>query len=490
MIKKKKSFRSQIIYIFLLSFAVIFFVDICIFNNMKAVFNNANKTYEGNRKLVEMRKWLDNMQAGMNEYLNTKDESEINLFYVYEEKYKALIANMDHDSAMTVSQVREKNVYNMSDAYILYANMATLAKKNGDVLKYRDYQAKAKEQYEYLSAYLIEINTELFDESSTTYQKMQTLNSGMFSIYIVIMILAGVANVCLLILLTKRLTLSLQRLADTAKEVEQGNLDVHLSDHYDWNEVGDVNRAFNQMVISLKDYIEKFKKSVEKESALREQSIIMQASVNEAELKYLRAQIDPHFLFNTLNAGAQLAMMEEADKTYRYIHKVADFFRFKIKQDDYMATLAEEIQLVDDYIYIINVRYAGAIEYSKNVDESLERYSIPRMILQPLVENCIKHGLSEVEYNKKIELTVYEEEGNIVVSIADNGVGMDRETIDRMLAKTTEHHEDSGTGIGLANVVLRMRTMYSNDNVVEITSVGKNMGTEIALYIPKEIKEK
>ena len=257
------------------------------------------------------------------------------------------------------------------------------------------------------------------------------------------------------------------------------------------NEIGTVNRAFNQMVVSLKDYIDRFRQSLQKESALKEKSIRMESSVREAELKYLQAQIDPHFLFNTLNAGAQLAMMEGADKTYNYIHKVADFFRTKIKKDSYFSTIYEELNIVDDYIYILNGRYSGEIIYTANVEEGLGNISIPSMIFQPIVENSIKHGLSEVDWEKHIDISVYEEDDNVVVSIRDNGVGMSQDIINKIMAGESVHEYEhkKGEGIGMDNVIERLRNFYNTDNVVEITSVGPNMGVEVALFIPKNSKE-
>ena len=93
--------------------------------------------------------------------------------------------------------------------------------------------------------------------------------------------------------------------------------------------------------------------------------------MREAQLMTLQAQINPHFLFNTLNAGAQLAMMEGADKTTEFIENMADFFRYNIKKMNQDATILEEIHLVDNYIYIMNVRFTGEIHFEKEVDETV-----------------------------------------------------------------------------------------------------------------------
>lgn len=92
---------------------------------------------------------------------------------------------------------------------------------------------------------------------------------------------------------------------------------------------------------------------------MKEKELLMETHLKDAQLKYLQAQINPHFLFNSLNAGAQLAMMESADRTYDYIQNMAAFFRYNIKKDHDEVTLEEEIRLVDNYIYILNVRFSG-----------------------------------------------------------------------------------------------------------------------------------
>ncbi|MBQ8085390.1 MAG: histidine kinase [Lachnospiraceae bacterium] len=484
---KKKRFRSQIVSTFLITSALMYLVNFFIFSNMKSVIDNTDKAYDGNRRLMEMRDRLDSLQLGMQAYTNTKDEVILNKFYADEEKYKELIGVLQHDTVMTELQIREQGLYNLSTNYIQTVNQVVLAKKSRNVEEYQTYQTKASEEYGYITSYMTDLNNTMFQNNSEVYKSMITLTKYSEVLYGAILILTGGIAVCLLLVLTKRLSEPLGKLADTALEVGEGNLDVMLVDNSDIYEIGIVNSSFNQMVMSLKDYIEKFRKSVETESALREKSIRMEASYKDAQLKYLQAQIDPHFLFNTLNAGAQLAMMENADKTYKYIHKVADFFRTKIKKDDPISTLENELKIVDDYVYILNVRYSDELIYTKSVDDNLTDVSMPSMILQPIIENSVKHGLSEVEWEKHIDVSVTEEEDNIVVSLSDNGVGIPQDIIEKIIKgdSLNEYNREVNIGIGLDNVIERLRNFYNREDVIEITSVGPNMGTEVAIYIPK-----
>ena len=104
---------------------------------------------------------------------------------------------------------------------------------------------------------------------------------------------------------------------------------------------------------------------------------------------------------NTLNAGAQLAMMEGADRTYEYVQNVAEFFRYNVKKSNDIVTVREELELVDHYIYILNVRFSGDIHYGKEIEEDLLDSCMPSMILQPIVENSVNHGIRDERRGKR-----------------------------------------------------------------------------------------
>ena len=149
------------------------------------------------------------------------------------------------------------------------------------------------------------------------------------------------------------------------------------------------------MLSSIRAYISRLRDSMEKEAQMKERELSMEANLKEAQLKFLQAQINPHFLFNSLNAGAQLAMMEDAEATGSFLEKMADFFRYNVKKMNGSSTLREELELVDNYIYILNVRFAGDITYEKHIEEGFDDTQMPGMILQPLVENAVTHGIRD-----------------------------------------------------------------------------------------------
>ena len=225
--------------------------------------------------------------------------------------------------------------------------------------------------------------------------------------------------------------------------------------------------------------------------------------LKDAQLKYLQAQINPHFLFNTLNAGAQLAMLEGADKTCLFIENMANFFRFNMNSFVKDSNLRDEIKLVDSYIYILNVRFSGKIHFIKDIDEREIDVQVPSLILQPVVENAVNYGIRDIEYEGLIRLTVYQDEENINISIMDNGVGMEQSKIESIIQSelkdgivlkenivAKENIDENmvakdSNGIGLGNVINRLRLYYNKRDVFEIKSEGYNMGTEVIIHIPK-----
>lgn len=219
-----------------------------------------------------------------------------------------------------------------------------------------------------------------------------------------------------------------------------------------------------------------------------ERELLMKNHLKDAQLKYLQAQINPHFLFNSLNAGAQLAMMEDAEKTCLFVERMADFFRYNVRKMSEDATLGEELEAVDNYIYILNVRFAGDINYMKETDAGVEDIRVPSMILQPIVENSVNYGIRHMEGEGYIHVTVKREGGQVIIRIKDNGKGMEPEKIKAILENTPEGHtgQSESTGIGINNVKSRMELYYNRKGLLQIESRGPDQGTVVSLIIPLE----
>ena len=281
------------------------------------------------------------------------------------------------------------------------------------------------------------------------------------------------------VLVSRLVTNPVQRLIRAMEEFEKDAAGYVYQPVEGTTEIEALSQSYEHMVRK----IQKLMKQVRQE----------EISLRKTELKALQAQINPHFLFNTLNAGAQLAMMEGADRTYEYVQNVAEFFRYNVKKSNDIVTVREELELVDHYIYILNVRFSGDIHYGKEIEEDLLDSCMPSMILQPIVENSVNHGIREMNGEGKIRLKVYHVDGDTLgISIRDNGIGMDRDTIEKVLGGNY-HEEQSGggsNGIAMGNVIARLKLFTQNEDVMTILSDGKDQGTEVILYLPIKEREK
>lgn len=295
-----------------------------------------------------------------------------------------------------------------------------------------------------------------------------------------------VANLVALLLISDTITKPLTKLSKQAEQVGRGDFDIAFIDAKTQDEVGTLATAFRQMIDSLNRYVAQTRLQMEKESRLKEEQLRMQGSLKEAQLIFLQSQINPHFLYNTLNAGAQLAMMEGAEKTCLFMENLADFFRYNVKRTGEVSTLEEEIEQCENYLRIINVRFSGEIQYEKHLYGSMQGITLPGVILQPIVENAINHGLHGIEGAKRIVLTYADADSTAVVSVADNGVGMTQEQIEA-ISRPNDNEDLSLRPTGLRNVMERLRIYYHEEEPLLIESDGPGKGTKISIRIPRKV---
>ena len=484
--KRPPSLQFKISSIYILVSLLIVAVDAVLLIGINHMSNRLDQVYQDNIALNELEASLDGVQSSMTEYLNSKTSDSLEEYYRSQQKYRDLMENLNDDITENSTDRMERNVKYMSESYLSYVDETIEAKRGRNVEKYRQHYESASQLYQYIRNFIKNLNNDKFKANSEKYSRL--LKDFRFFQNVSFLVIIGLiaANAAIIISVVGELISPLKRLAVSADAVARGNFEVEELPVEAEDEVGVVTGTFNQMVISLRLYIKRLKESLDAERRLKERELMMEAHLKDARLKYLQAQINPHFLFNTLNAGAQLAMMEGADRTYDYLQKVALFYRYNMKKSSETVTIRDEVEIIDSYIYILNVRFSGDIHYEKHVDEKLFNTKMPGMVLQPIVENCVNHGIREMAGEGKIILSVYSVQDGVCISIKDNGVGMSEEKIQHILNGTYQTSEENGdsNGIAMDNIISRMRLFTGNDDVLNITSGGEGKGTEVFLYLP------
>lgn len=485
------SLQVKISSIYILTNLLFCLVNLLLILGINRMSGEMEMVYRDNLNLNELSEALDAIQNSMTDYLNAKTSDSLEEYYRNSQDYMLLMEGLtDEVNGISFDRMK-RNIKHMSGQYLEIADQTIDAKRGRNVEKYRTRYENATQMYDYINTYIYSLNNQQFKNNSENYTKLSHAFRLFEMVGIIVIILVIITNVCIITQLVGAIISPLKTLAKSADEVAKGNFEVELLNVKTQDEIGVVSGAFNQMVISIRDYIERIRHSMEVERVMKEKELLMEAHLKDAQLKYLQAQINPHFLFNTLNAGAQLAMLEGADRTYQYVQNMAEFFRYNVKKNNVTVTIQEEIELVDNYIYILNVRFSGDIHYEKKVDPSLMQVEVPSMILQPIVENCVNHGIREMAGEGRIWLNVYQIDDVIRISIRDNGIGMSADTIDKVLSGTYREEElaAGSNGIGMDNVIARLKLFTECENVMSIVSDGQDQGTEVIIYLPGRERE-
>lgn len=462
-------------------------INIILYSQIDKTIRRMDTVYSSNVDLTELSDSLSDVQEALYAYLSVKTSDSLENYYKSEQTYRNLLENLGNQISSNPTMLLERNIRKMSESYLALAEEAVSAKRGRNVEKYKELYDSSQNLYSYINTYIDELNSQQFRNNSASYQTLrEALEYLEISSLVLMTVMMGI-GILMLFGITKGMIEPLTNLAETANLVGQGNFNVKMPPTDSLDEVGIVTRAFNTMVESLEEYIIRTTRSMEKEQQMMERELLMKNHLKEAQLKYLQSQINPHFLFNSLNAGAQLAMLEDAEKTCIFVEKMADFFRYNVKKGLEDASLEEELAAVENYIYILNVRFAGEIHFTRQADERIMDCRVPSMILQPIVENAVNHGIRNIDWEGCIHLEIMEEEGRIFIRIRDNGKGMSQERIQEVLsgqAGDGEEQSDS-TGVGMNNVISRLELYYNQKNLVEIRSRGENKGTEVILKLPK-----
>lgn len=490
--KKRRKLRNisigtRLIILFVMTSIIIYIVNIYMYFNINKSIESIDRVFVSNANLNELSEVLDDVHGYMYEYLNTKSSEGLKSYYSSFEEYNNLVYELNNTISDNETVLMERKIRNMSLEYLKVANATIQGKRGRNIEKYNENYEEANKLFEYISANIYSLNNQQFRKNSNNYTALLESLKYMELVNMIILFVIGILNLILIIIMTNSITSPLKRLAVQANEVASGNFDIEFDKAYTNDEIGIVSKAFEKMIINIRDYIKQIKDSMEYESKLKENELIAKNLLKDAQLKYLHAQINPHFLFNTLNAGAQLAMIEDADKTSIFIEKTAEFFRYNIRKLHQDAYLKEEVELVDNYIHIMSIRFFKDINFVKRIDETLLDLKVPSMILQPLVENAINYGIRDIDWKGKIELSIYGYKGDGCISVYDNGIGLTKEEIEEIMKGESKEADlaTSSNGIGLKNVINRLNLYFGRSDLLSIHSEGKGRGTEVKIIIPK-----
>ena len=267
-------------------------------------------------------------------------------------------------------------------------------------------------------------------------------------------------------IISREITKPIRSLRDSMRKVQNGQFDTHVEVITE-NEIGSLGRSFNLMTSEIQ--------------ALMEQNVYEQKQKRKSELKALQAQINPHFLYNTLDSIIWMSEAGENDEVVEMTSALARLLRQSISNDKEEVELEKEIEYVKNYLTIQKMRYKDKLEFFIYVDPRVAHVPIIKLVLQPLVENAIYHGIKYKETKGNLKIYARPVDGRVEIVVADDGIGMDEDVMEHIF---DEHRkEQKRNGVGVPNVQKRLKLQYGSEYGIRYESV-KGAGTKAVITIP------
>ena len=287
------------------------------------------------------------------------------------------------------------------------------------------------------------------------------------SVYVLTAIILVIVALLFSRFMARSITLPIQKLRDSMKKVQEGDFSVSDVVVDSKNEIGSLTKSFDVMTHRIHE--------------LMEQNVHEQEEKRKSELKALQSQINPHVLYNTLDSIIWMAEGKKNEEVVLMTASLARLLRQSISNEDEVVPIANEVEYARGYLTIQKMRYKDKLEFQIEVDSSILYIPLIKLVLQPIIENAIYHGLKYKESKGLLIVKGFMKDGNAVLQVIDDGVGMDEETLAHIYDKHKVNYHSNG--VGVYNVQKRLKLYYGEDYGITYTSeLGK--GTTATITIP------
>lgn len=497
---KDLKFHTKIIMFFALLFIIVILIGVQRYWTLNKLVNENSEVFIESQVLIDVCDELDNLKDNYEKYISsmTKDNSEQYYESINDLKsvQKKLSVNKKQESYKLYNDktIKLKNLDNMVNSYVeLLENMVEHRRTTTDSNQDDSNYSEANKLYTYIDEYAKDIMSNQLVKNTKEHTAIRENIKVNNEITVAIVILLVCFAIFAIVTFSLSMTEPIEKLVDKTVAVAKGDYNTLVYDEDATGEIKQLYDSFNIMTNSIKEHVGTLNRTKILEQALATEKINnlnMRNALKEAELSALQSQVDPHFMFNTINVGAQLAMMNEDEETREYLENVANVFRYNLDGLDKEVSLAKEIDNAKAYLNLIKTRFGDTVNYEINIDENVDINAIllPKMSLQPLIENAYIHGISKNENGGKICVDVTQEKASYRISVANSGAELSQGLVNRLLWSDEDLNIDESksghtTRLGVQNVIKRLKLYLHRQDVINITyEDGMNCFT---LIIPK-----
>lgn len=346
------------------------------------------------------------------------------------------------------------------------------------------------------NAYLVDYTQKLLEtailNTHESYLELTARNRQLQVLHVILNILSIIVGTLLSFSLFQLLSV-LKQLSKESKAISNGNFAVPDIIYPRKDEVGDMTGAFNTMKHSMQEQVTLLqeKNTMAKELYQKEnEALALQNLLDKEKLSQLCGQINPHFLFNTLNIIKIMAMEEQASKTEALLSSLGKLYRYVLAGNDTSVPLSREILIAGQFFSLQKARFGERINLAWDCPANLEltEIMVPPFILQPLIDNAIQHGLLQKEGNGKVSVSIRTEDGFLEITVTDDGFGMNEETL-RDVREHLKNPSTSGEHVGLYNIAARLRLLGDDCGLSLESELGKGTKTHLRMPLVEQKEE-
>lgn len=484
------SLRSQLIYSAAIGLAMVIASTMYILFATLRLQQIVNDQFQTERSFQALQEEVVAIRTPLLNYLSSRSSQALSDLLAEEQVLRSMLPETTVIRNDPASLAR-REIYSMLEAYLDLIERAIDLKR-----------ARAIEEYTALYEEMAALNDHLLERIDRIslsglrgelfrFEELIETSREVLFWNLLIIILAFLGSTLWVAISINRLTDPMNRLAWMAGELSSGNFDIEDIRIDAVREVGVVISAFNRMKHDIRQYIAELNRQQEIEQGYmneRLRNLKMEQLLKRMELYTVQAQMNPHFLFNTLNTGVQLAIREDAEKTADFMEHLADFFRHNMRERHLIVPLRREIEGLEAYLYLLRIRFPKSLGFSLDVpDELLDTCTVPALILQPLVENSVIHAFKGVDRPGRIAIRVWKDETAVYLSVQDNGIGIPADTVSRLLQRNGRDVDHDSKVMGLENVIHRLHFLYPKEEDVVTIQGDPNRGTLVSIRIDTEV---
>lgn len=428
----------------------------------------------------------------LEKYLLTKDPKLLDDFNKTYPLLFETTANFEKTQTNSKQIRKATDLKYMVQTYIEEANSSiAFLKEHKNEESFKKYY-EAKKVFQLINEYFQNVFSGLLEDDRQVKLRIIDEKILFYTLNIFLILFTAIFGLVLIQRFSISITNPIKRLTIAATKISEGEIDIDETLITSQDEVGILTKVFNNMAKRINSQIAEIKSKVQVEKRLKDEemeNLKIRMQLKEAELKSLQSRINPHFLFNSLNIICQLAYIEGAAQTSSLLESMTDMLRYNLDKFNKIVTIEDEIGNLKDYTVIQQKRYGNRIRFSIDVDEQIKACLIPCLVIQPLVENSIIHGVQNYTSNGFVGVEIKKQQDRVRIRVFDNGAGIEEVRLEQIRKELQGNNNDSCIkGIGLHNVYERLKLFFNNDVYIRISSIQK-VETEIVFDIPIKFYE-